>query len=96
MLSGNREQSFGDPIFFIDVIASIKSKLKARLFNIGLTILQWRVVTSEAGHAVGMLKLVMQLTCNTLWVGQKFVWNSKTKTNFCHKIIAFSKKKVFT
>ena len=55
---------------------------------------QWHAVTSEAGHAVGMPKLVMQLTYNTLWVGQKLVWDSKTKTNFFPKIMVFSTKKI--
>ena len=27
---------------------------------------QWRAVTSEAGHAIGVPMLVMQLTCDTL------------------------------
>ena len=39
-------------------------------------------------------KAVMQL--GILWVGQKIVWDSKTSTNFCSKIMVFSKKKVFT
>ena len=71
----------------------------------------WRAVTSEADHAVGMLTLVMQLTCNIVWVGQnfcpKFMLFSKRKKRssleiilgfltFCPKIIVFPpKKKVF-
>ena len=39
MLSGNREQSFGNPIYFTDSIASRKSELNTRQLNIGLTIL---------------------------------------------------------
>ena len=78
---------------FLDVIGSIESELNTRLFNIGLTILKWHAVTFEVGHAVGMPKLVMQFACNTLCVGQKIVWYSKIKTNFCPKIIVFSEKK---
>ena len=80
--------------FFIDDIASTKSELNTRSFNIGLIILQWRAVTTEAGHAVGMPKLVVK--CNSLWVGQKIMWDFKTKTKFCPKTMMFAKKKVFT
>ena len=64
---------------------------------------QWRSVTYETGHVLGMPKLVMQL--DVLWVlngwdmqyftgrvGQKIVWDSKTSTNFCRKIKLFLKK----
>ena len=74
-------------------LQNIKSELNKRLFNPNLTVLQWDTVTSEVCHAVGMTKLVMQLICNTLWVGQKTVWDSKTKTNFCPKIVVFLKKR---
>ena len=30
---------------------------------------QWRAVTSEAGHAIRMQMLVIELTCNTLRMG---------------------------
>ena len=33
MLSGDREQKFGDPIFFTDFIASIKSEVNTRQFH---------------------------------------------------------------
>ena len=36
-----------------------------------LQVYQWRAVISEAGHAVGMTMLFMQLTSNTLRIGQK-------------------------
>ena len=39
MLSGNKKQNFGKPIFFTDFIASIKREIITRQFNIGLTIL---------------------------------------------------------
>ena len=57
--------------------------------------MQWRTVTSEAGHAIGMPKLDMQFICNTLGVEPKIVWDSKTKTN-CPKIIVLSKEKANT
>ena len=47
--------------------------------------------TSEAGHAVGMEKLVMQL--QYFMDRRKIVLDSKMKANFYHKVMVFSKKK---
>ena len=54
-------------------------------------------MTSETGHTFGMPKLVMQLGILRVIfmsrVEQKIVWDSKTPTNFCPKLIVFPKKK---
>ena len=47
--------------------------------------------TSEAGHAVGMEKLVMQL--QYFMDRRKIVLDSKMKANFYRKVMVFSKKK---
>ena len=51
---------------------------KERWNKVGLTVSQWHVVTSEAGHAIGMQHFM------------DTVWDSKMKTNFCLKIMMWS------
>ena len=48
---------------------------------------------SEAGHAVGMPKLVIQLTCNTLRVGQKLYGILRRRQIFAPKSWCSLKKR---